>query len=164
VSKTSLGEALWGDSPLLKVLALACAGLLLVLAGGTVLALALGLPHRRAADSSPAAAGAEARGGFANYSGLGSMRLRSADRKPALVSLTVVLSIPANDKILLEEIISKSRELKKVCREAVSSKKAADLAPSYEGALKAELRDKLNAKLSLGRIIEVYFPEYQLIE
>jgi flagellar basal body-associated protein FliL len=92
------------------------------------------------------------------------MRLRSADRKPALVSLTVVLSIPATDKILLEEIISKSRELKRVCREVVSSKKAADLAPSYEGALKAELRDKLNAKLSLGRIVEVYFPEYQLIE
>ena len=46
----------------------------------------------------------------------------------------------------------------------LSTKKAADLGPAFEGALKAALRDVFNARLSLGKVTEIWLSDFAVIQ
>lgn len=160
-------ERILGPSRLVRGLALALAALVAVLAIGSAAALCLGLPGKRRAAPDPAAWQRERSGeadGLSNFDGIGNLRVRSADKKPSLLLATIVLGVPSGDRAFREELISKEAALRGVCRALLGSKKAADLSPALSLAVKAELRDALNARLSLGKVEAVYFTVYQLIE
>jgi hypothetical protein len=46
----------------------------------------------------------------------------------------------------------------------LSSKKAADLGPAFEGSVKAALRDAFNARLSLGKVTEIWLSDFAVIQ
>jgi flagellar basal body-associated protein FliL len=165
-----------GDSPLNRILGpsrlvrglfYVSVGLVAAIALGSAVALCLGLPGKRSAADDPAAWQRERTGesdGLANFAGIGNLRVKSADKKPSLLSATIVLGIPSGDRAFREELISKEGFLREACRKLLGSKKAADLSPAFSLAIKAQLRDILNAGLSLGKVEAVYFTVYQLID
>jgi len=160
-------DRILGRSRAVRALFYVLAGLVAAIAVGSATALFLGPPGKRFAADDRAAWQRERSGasdGLANFAGIGNLRVKSADKKPSLLSATVVLGVPSGDGAFREELISKESELRDACKRLLGSKKAADLAPAFSGALKAELRDILNARLSLGKVEAVYFTVYQLID
>ena len=63
----------------------------------------------------------------------------------------------AADVVLLvvEELDDKASRLRDTCTAFFAGKSAETLHPAFEGALKSELRDLLNAQLSLGQLLPI---------
>lgn len=165
--RESLFEKIIGPSRLVRVLLSLLIGLAALIAAGSAVAFALGLPGKAAASDQPPTWQRERSGamdGLDSFTRIGSLRLRSADKKPLLLSVSVVLGVPSGDAAFREELIAKTPELKAACLKVLGAKRAAELSPAFEGGIKAQLRDVMNAQLVLGRIEAVYFPEYRLIE
>jgi flagellar basal body-associated protein FliL len=163
----SLIDKILGPSRLVRILLLLLLGLAVLIAAGSAVAFALGLPGKDASDDQGPSWQRERSGavdGLESFSRIGSLRVRSADKKPFLLSVTIVLGIPAGDAPFREELIAKTPELKAACLKILGAKNAAELSPAFEGGIKAQLRDVMNSQLVLGRIEAVYFTVYQLIE
>ena len=90
-----------------------------------------------------------------------------------MVVATIAFPFDSSDRSFAEELGRKAPVLKAVAVSVLSSKKAAELAPAFEGALKAALRDAFNARLSLGKVTEilalgfrgysVIYPKYSVV-
>ncbi|HOX33699.1 MAG TPA: hypothetical protein PLB91_15310 [Spirochaetales bacterium] len=147
-----------GLAPVEKYLAAAAALLVLVIAAGTAFGLAAGTRQRkleREADGGEAPAA---------YLSIGTVRARSADPKPAVVVATLAFPYDPADRAFAEELGRKLPALKAAAASCLSRKKAAELAPAYEGAVKAALRDCFNSLLSLGRIEEIWLSDFSVIQ
>jgi flagellar basal body-associated protein FliL len=103
------------------------------------------------------------RAGTENYAKLGKLRLSAGGKEPILISVSPVLAIPKGDVQFREELIAKSKRMREVCKDYFSHLEGEDLNPAFEGKLKMGLRDRLNQELVLGKIYEIYFPDYQII-
>lgn len=99
-----------------------------------------------------------------SYGGLGRLRVKTVDEQPSIVSASLVLSLPAGKEELRQELITRRREFRQACQGYFASKTAQELSPVFEARIKAELRDKLNSMLVLGKIYEVLLPDYTLID
>jgi flagellar basal body-associated protein FliL len=138
----------------------------LVFVVGTTVSLAkkYGAEAKRSRAAASQPAWESPRAGTENYSKLGKLRLTVKGKDPILVSVSPVLAIPKGDQAFREEIIAKTKRLRDVCKDYFSSLDVDDLNPSFEGKLKLGLRDRLNQELVLGKIYEIYFPDYQIFE
>jgi flagellar basal body-associated protein FliL len=146
-----------------RVLALIAGVLALVLVAGTVYGLAAGTRQKklsREADTAQVAADL-AKG--ASYTGIGTVRAKSADAKAAVVIATIAFPYDSRDRPFAEELSRKAPVLKAIAQSVLSSKKAADLTPAFEGSLKAALRDAFNARLSLGKVTEIWLSDFAVI-
>ncbi len=156
----------WWDPPLLRVLIILSAILLFLVLTAGISASFIGRAQSAPASAFVSPPPTQDSAGFdiVHFRGIGSLRLRSADKTPSLLALSIVLAIPAADGPFREELWSRKAELRRICFEHLGSKTAAELSPAFEGGLKAQLRDRLNAVLLLGKVADVIFPEYQLID
>jgi flagellar basal body-associated protein FliL len=136
-----------------------------VFVAGTIAALASRRPARVSQQASALRpAWEKARNGTENFAKLGKLRLTVKAKEPILISVSPVLAIPAGDKEFRDELITKSKRLRADCIEYFSGLSVDDLNPAYEGLLKAGLRERLNQELLLGKIYDIYFPDYRAIQ
>jgi flagellar basal body-associated protein FliL len=147
-----------------KVLAVTAAILAIVLAVGSVYSLAAGTRQKKLEREAESAQVAAELKGSASYTGIGTVRARSADPKSAVVVATIAFPFDSGDRPFAEELGRKAPVLRAAAVSVLSAKKAADLAPAFEGALKAALRDAFNARLSLGKVTEVWLSDFAVIQ
>jgi flagellar basal body-associated protein FliL len=147
-----------------RALAAAVALLVLVLAAGTIYGLASGTRHRKLAREADRAQVQAELAGRTAYTAIGTVRAKSADPKPAVVVATISFPYDSNDKAFGEELARKAPVLKAAAEAFLSSRKAADLGPAFEGAVKASLRDAFNSRLSLGKVGEIWLSDFSVIQ
>jgi len=138
--------------------------LVLALIAGSVYGLAAGTRQKKLAREVDRAQTAAELSERASFTGIGTVRARSADPKAAVVVATIAFPYDANDVPFAEELGRKAPVLKSAALEVLSAKKAADLAPAFEGSLKAALRDAFNARLSLGKVTEIWLSDFAVIQ
>jgi flagellar FliL protein len=91
------------------------------------------------------------------------IRTRTADETPYTVVARVALGYKMGDKNLQSELVQRTRMLQDMIRGFFSQKTANQLDPRNEQALKEELRAKINAVLTAGKVEEVWFLELNVI-
>jgi flagellar basal body-associated protein FliL len=136
--------------------------LVLVIAAGTVYALALrpsGAPQApRPVSDPPVSPDA------AVFTGLGRLRCPTAGDKPGLVILQASFPYFPGDRPFSEELVSRLREFRSLTAAYFAAQSPEELRGKDEADVKAELLARYNALLRLGRIRTLYFNEYLLIE
>ena len=149
---------------LLRILALVALFLVLVIATGTIYGFASGTRQKKLERESDRAQVVADLAGRSAYTAIGTVRAKSADLKSAVVVATVAFPYDSGDKGFSEELGRKASVLKAAAISVLSSKKASELAPAYEGSLKAALRDAFNARLSLGKVTEIWLSDFAVIQ
>ncbi len=129
---------------------------------GSLVGLATGSRGRKLGREAAAALAAEA--GRGGYWSLGTLRARSADSKPAVVVASVAFPYDPADRAFAEELERKAPALKAAAIACLSRRRAAELGPAFEGAVKAALRDAINGLLSLGKAGEVWLSDFAVIQ
>jgi flagellar basal body-associated protein FliL len=147
-----------------RALVLVVAALALALVAGSVYGLASGTRQKKLIREADKAQVAAELVGRASYTAIGTIRAKSADAKAAVVVATIAFPYDSGDRPFAEELARKAPVLKAVAQSVLSSKKAADLAPAFEGSVKAALRDAFNARLSLGKVTEIWLSEFAVIQ
>ena len=143
-------------------LAVAAAALALVIVAGTVYALAAGTRARKLERESLSALAAEA--GGSSYWTVGTVRAKSSGPEAAVVVATIAFPYDAKDLAFAEELERKAPALKAAAAACLSGRRSEELAPAYEGAVKAALRDSFNALLSLGEVDELWLSDFAVIQ
>lgn len=95
---------------------------------------------------------------------LGQIRARSSDAKAAVIAARISFPYPAAATRFREELDKKAPALRAAAVSFFSSKKAADLAPASEGAVKAGLLGSLNALLSLGKLEDLWLSDFAVLQ
>jgi len=153
-----------GSGIAVRVLAAAAVLLALAIVVGTAVGLATGTRQRKLArESSTALVAAEARERAA-FTDIGTIRAKSADPKPAVVVATVAFPYDSTDVPFSEELKRKAPVLRAAALSCLGSRTAERLGPAYEAGLKAALRDAFNARLSLGKVEEVWLSDFAVIQ
>ena len=84
---------------------------------------------------------------YGYYDSIGSMTLKTSDFPiSSTVTVDMIIGYDAEDQTASQELSSRRFELRDFIRRFFSGKKAADLAPDREEALKAEIREMLNTR------------------
>ena len=162
---TEAGESRPPRSAAERALAVLILALAAVLVLGTVYALAADTRGRAARASRAEGPGRDPlREGEAVYARVGTIRASTRGDPAAVVAVSIVFPYPADDRAFKEELDVKASRLREVCTSFFSEKSAEELHPAFEGALKSGLRDRLNAQLSLGRIRELWFSDFAVVE
>ncbi len=147
-----------GKSSLIRILAAIAVLLLLVIAAGTIWGLASGSRARvLARQESKLAAGSD-------IFDLGQIRAASSDPRKAVIAARISFPYPAGDIRFKEELDKKAPALRAAAVDFLSSKRAADLAPASEGAVKAGLLGAFNALLSLGKLEELWLSDFAVLQ
>jgi flagellar basal body-associated protein FliL len=133
--------------------------LLLAILAGTIYAFASGLPRTKAAREQGGAL--EPGEGF--FEGIGTIRAKTRESATKIVAVSISCLYNASDIQFKDELKSKAPELRRTCEDYFAGKSEADLGPAFEGRIKAELRDKLNSLLVLGKLKAVYFADFAVI-
>lgn len=153
-----------GGAKAVRALGAVAAILVLALVAGSLYGLAAGTRQKKLAREADRARTAAELSERASFTGIGTVRARSADPKAAVVVATIAFPYDAGDVPFAEELGRKAPVLKSAALEVLSAKKAADLAPAFEGTLKAALRDAFNARLSLGKVTEIWLSDFAVIQ
>jgi flagellar basal body-associated protein FliL len=147
-----------------RILAILALLLAIVLALGTVYGISTGSRAKKLAREADRAQVAAELAGRASFTAVGTVRAKSADAKAAVVVATIAFPYDSGDRPFAEELSRKASVLKAAAVSVFSSKKAADLAPAFEGAVKAALRDAFNARLSLGKVTQIWLSDFAVIQ
>ncbi len=137
--------------------------LALVIVAGTVVAYVSGSRQRKLARET-AAAQPQSPGGPATFTDIGTLRAATIDAKPAVVIATIAFPYDGSDRAYREELIRKAPALKEAAVLWFSRRTAAELAPAYEGGIKAALRDTFNGLLSLGKVNEIWLSDFSVVQ
>ena len=104
------------------------------------------------------------------YSGLGTLRAVTLS-DPAIpddagvpVVITPWFSYPQGDTVFYEELSQKRLLISGIITNYFSSHTKKQLLTLTEESIKSELLEKINAQLSLGKIIQIYFTDYIFLE
>lgn len=143
-----------------RILAVIIASLLVIIISGTSFAVLTGARSRKLAR---AAVPAET-GQTGVFDGIGRIRGKTADQPAAVVIVDIAFPFDASDRQFREELTQKRGELRAAATAFFSTRRAQELSPANESAVKAALRDTLNALLSLGRIEQLYFSQFHVVE
>ncbi|HSV56198.1 MAG TPA: hypothetical protein VLH39_03710 [Magnetospirillaceae bacterium] len=147
-------------SPAERALMAVIGALTAVLVLGTAWALATDTRGRASRAGTHSQAALE---GEAVYTRLGTLRASTQDDPPAVVAVTIAFPYPDDDRAFREEPDDKASRLRETGTAFFAEKRADELHPAFEGTLKAGLRDRLNAQLSLGRIREIWFSDFAVV-
>lgn len=143
-----------------RILAVIIASLLVIIVSGTAFAVLTGARARKLArDAVPMT---EEQAGV--FDGIGRIRARTAGKPGAVVIVDIAFPFDAGNRQFHEELVQKRGELRAAATAFFSGKQAGELGPANEATIKAALRDTLNRLLSLGRIDELYFSQFHVVE
>lgn len=98
------------------------------------------------------------------YDNIPEIRTRTSDENAVTVIVKVNLGYEIEDKKTQTELISRTPRLQDMIRGFFAEKTASQLTPAHEEELKEELKQKINNVLSDGRIREVIFLDFNIME
>lgn len=100
----------------------------------------------------------------AYFSGLGRIRVQTADPKPAAVVVSIVFPYDKNDVAFTEELSTHIGQLRQTAAAYFSSQSLKTLKNMGEEDIKKTLLDRFNKLLRLGSIKTLYFNDYLILE
>lgn len=98
------------------------------------------------------------------YDNIPEIRGRTADKTPATVIVKVNIGYDEGDKEVQSELIARTPRLRDLLRNYFTSKTAAELQPQHEEELKTEIREMINRIMSDGKVREVIFLDFNIVE
>lgn len=98
------------------------------------------------------------------YTNIDEVRARTADETPYMVIVQVAIGYEQNNKAVQTELIDRTPRLRDLIRRHLSSKTREELQPAYEQVIKEELRELINRIMTSGKVRDVIFLEYNVIE
>jgi flagellar basal body-associated protein FliL len=153
--------------------------LVIIFLGGTVYAVFFRNMDRASETSVslPGSAGnaapaIPAAGGEQIFTGIGRLRLSIADSPtanfveaaPAMVVISIAFPYSPNDRAFSEELAARVRDFRTITETYFSSKEADDLRSMSEEQIKADLLERYNSVLRLGKISTLYFSDFMLLD
>jgi len=143
-----------------RILAVIIASLLVIIVSGTSFAVLTGARARKLAREAVPATASQT----GVFDGIGRIRARTAGQPGAIVIVDIAFPFDAGDRQFREELAQKRGELRSAATAFFSGKRTDELGPANEATVKAALRDTLNRLLSLGRIEELYFSQFHVVQ
>ena len=98
------------------------------------------------------------------YDAFDDIRTRTADQTPFTVIARVAIGYDDNNKNLTNEINERNKKIQDLIRSYFTQRTAAEVMPKNEQVVKQELMERINTILSSGKIQDVIFLEYNVIE
>jgi len=98
------------------------------------------------------------------FTGIGRLRIATADPQPGMVILFVSFLYHPGDKAFAEELALRVGDLREIVREYIGSFTVAELQRHDEEIIRAELLRRFNATLRLGRIGTLFFSDFMMME
>ncbi|MDL2228788.1 flagellar basal body protein FliL [Treponema sp. OttesenSCG-928-L16] len=149
---------------LLRVLAGIAFILVLIIAAGTVYALA-GRSSGSVRSSPPPAAeqGQTAPAGESIFTGIGRIRTNTSGARAAVIA-DIAFPYYPEDIAFSEELVSRIGDFRRETEQYFSSYPADELRMMDESALKADLLGRYNKLLRLGRIERLYFNDFMIVD
>jgi flagellar basal body-associated protein FliL len=98
------------------------------------------------------------------FTGLGRLRCPTAGPGPVLVILQASFPYFPGDRPFSEELVFRLRDFRSLTAAYFAALSPEELRSKGEDQVKAELLEKYNALLRLGRIETLYFNEYMVVE
>ena len=94
-------------------------------------------------------------------------KAKSSDNENALGTPMVLnpwLAYPEGDTVFFEELARKQGVLKGIFQNYFTSHTKNDLLSATETVINKELLEQINAQLSLGKVLDIYFTDYLFLE
>jgi flagellar basal body-associated protein FliL len=101
--------------------------------------------------------------GGQTFTGIGRIRVSTADLEPGMVILFVLFNYDPGDKVFSEELVLKIRDFREIIVDYIGSFSAEELQKLDEEDIKRELLHRFNAVLRLGQIETLYFSDFLII-
>ena len=101
--------------------------------------------------------------GGQTFTGIGRIRIPTADPQPGMVILFVSFIYNPEDKVFSEELVYKIRDFREIIEDYIGSYTVEDLQNQEEENIKLELLRRFNALLRLGQIETLYFSDFLII-
>lgn len=143
-----------------RILTIILVALALVIIWGTVYGI---LSHTRSTTAPPQPVPVED-GKAHHFTGIGRVRISTADPQPAMVMLFLTFIYNPDDKSFSEELAAKIPVFRTVITDYIGSFSADALKNEDDEQIKSELLKRFNAILLLGRIESLYFSDFMIIE
>jgi flagellar basal body-associated protein FliL len=143
---------------LYRALAFTAAALILVILAGTV----YGLLRQGKLRGEQAPFPAETAGGAVEsvFTGLGTMRIATADSEPETIVISVAFPYNKNDRPFSEELASRISFFRSATEEYLGAMTAEEIAALDPASVNEELLVRYNAALRLGQIREIFILEF----
>ena len=138
-----------------RVLLIIAAALILILIIGTIYGFIK--RGRTSAVPPPASFSGE---GESIFSGLGKMRIPTADPEPETLIISIAFPYDKNDRPFFEELAARTSWFKTATTEYLGALTSEELAALDTGTINKELLHRYNSVLRLGQIRELYILEY----
>ncbi|MCX7656160.1 MAG: flagellar basal body-associated FliL family protein [Treponemataceae bacterium] len=135
--------------------------LVLILGGGTIISLSARVGHTsKEAKEKPVSSSSE----VVYFQGLGRMRLTTADTPAAVVVLFIVFPYVPGDRAFVEELSQHIPPMKEIVQDVVHQHTKKELLGKGEETLKKEILSRWNGLFRLGKIQELHFSEFIILE
>ena len=97
------------------------------------------------------------------FSGIGRIRVSTADPEPGVVIIFVSFVFDPNDRTFSEELAFRVRDFRDIITDYIGSYSIAELNIQDEEVIKSELLSRFNAILRLGRIETLFFSDFMIM-
>ena len=101
--------------------------------------------------------------GGQTFTGIGRIRISTADPQPGMVILFVSFIYYPDDKVFSEELVLRIRDFREIITDYIGSFSIDELQIQEEDNIKHELLKRFNAILRLGQIEALYFSDFMII-
>ncbi len=96
------------------------------------------------------------------FGGIGEIRGNTVDGVSTFI-VEIQLGYDEGDARTQQELSQRTPRIRDLVRNMLASQTTEDLRPQNEDALKAEMRERINAVMSQGRVREIIFDELQVV-
>lgn len=103
------------------------------------------------------------RGEGQTFTGIGRIRVSTADPQPGMVILFVTFHYSPGDKAFSEELALRVKDFREIIVDYIGSFSVTELQKRGEESIKSELLRRFNAVLRLGQIEFLYFSDFMII-
>ena len=97
------------------------------------------------------------------FTGIGQIRISTADPQPGIVILFVTFNYFPYDRAFSEELVHRVRDFRNIIVDYIGSFSAAELQAINEENIKTELLRRFNAVLRLGQIEVLFFSDFMIV-
>ena len=102
--------------------------------------------------------------GTHTFTGIGRLRLSTAEPQSAMVIVTITFPYSPEDRAFSEELAVRVRNFRAITEDYFQSTNAKDLRNKSEAQVKADLLERFNRQLRLGKIQTLYFNDFMIFD
>ena len=107
---------------------------------------------------------ASGQGQTSTFTGIGRLRIPTADPQPGMVILFVSFLYHPDDRAFAEELALRVGDLREIVRDYIGSFHIAELQRQDEEVIRTELLHRFNTILRLGQIETLFFSDLMMLE